>query len=136
MAPDAVRGAAGDDSGEMFLKSVLKVGPFPRAAPRPSLHVFLAIKLWPQDIAVREPQTSAKALCVPSSPGRCDEEVFLPFLSVYSPTRGNQQGEGKPGRARGMFAGAELGKVWSETWLGARRWWEDLQFPLLAPVTK
>lgn len=46
--PEAVCGTAGDDSGEMFLKSVLQVAPSPRVPPCSSLHVLLAINSAPR----------------------------------------------------------------------------------------
>lgn len=124
----------------MFLKSVLQVGPSPRTAPPPSLHVFLAMKLQPQNLAMREPQTSAKVLrlrayrIVQENLSECCSHHSYPcFLFVVL--------SGEISRERASLAGREgclleLGKVRREARLGAQKRWEDLPFPLLAPVTK
>lgn len=100
----------------MFLKSVLQVAPSPRTAPPPSLHVFLAIKLQPQNLARREPQTSAEVLrlcayrIVQENLSECCSHHSYPcFLFVVLFRTINQQGEDKSGRARRVFAGAGQG---------------------------
>lgn len=60
LGPVAVCRAVGDDDGEMFVKSILQVGPSPKVAPHSSLHVSLTIKVWPQNFVVRETQISAE----------------------------------------------------------------------------
>lgn len=109
-------GLVGDDSGEMFLKSILQVGPSPRAAPHPSLHVFLATKLWPQNFAMREPQTSAKVLrlcvyrVVQENLTKCCSHHFYPYFWFIVLSR-------EINRERASLAGQEgclleLGNVW------------------------
>lgn len=112
----------------MFLKSVLQVGPSPRTAPPPSLHASLAVKLQPQNLATREPQTSAKVL---NSPGKLERVLLAPFPTLafcLSSCQGKSPG-------RGQVWQGEKGACWSGARYGRRRW-EDLPFPLLAPVTK
>ena len=57
------------------------MGSSPRAAPHPSLHVFLAVTLWPQNFAMRELKC-AKALCALSSLGKLDPGVVHTISTI------------------------------------------------------